>query len=441
MNRTKIMDVLSGKNVWEYYQEYKKSQWYSVPELEQVKINKLRRLLEHCYLNVPYYAQVMKNTGISPSDVTDLSIIENFPIITKEIIKSNYQDFIPTNLRKIRGVELSQTGGTTGNILLKRNDANTRSAVWAAFRRFEDWMNYNPSRDKALILMGGHVIKHKNLASFKSVLKNKIINIINNQVSFNPYETGPELTESIVNALKKYKFKLIRGYSQYLYNLAKILQNRGLYFNIPSITTTAEPLLKIHRDIFKRIFGAESFDQYGCGEVGGIAFECEKHEGLHITEEHVIIEVNENNEIIITDLDNFAMPFIRYWNADQILLSDKDCSCGRKHKLIKKVLGRTCDYIIGANGEYLHWAYFWHLVFDSGISEKYDLRKFQVIQKTKDSIIFRYVAKQLSREDERKLADNIKYRLGDIKITFVQEDNIENSKSGKYRPVINELLS
>ncbi len=440
MNRTKIMDVLSGKNVWEYYQEYKKSQWYSESDLKQIKINKFKKLVEHCYLNVPYYRKFMNKVGIVPSDVVDLSIIENFPIVTKEIIKSNYKEFIPSNLNTIKGVKVAQTGGTTGNILLKRNDAKSRGAVWGAFRRFEDWMNYKPG-DKALILMGGHVIKHKNLVYLKSMLKKKMVDLINNQISFNPYETSSEDIENIIYALKKYNFKLIRGYSQYLYNLSKLLQNRGLHFNIPSITTTAEPLLQIHRDIFKKVFGAESFDQYGCGEVGGIAFECEKHEGLHITEEHVIIEINENNEMIVTDLDNFAMPFIRYWNADQILLSDKECSCGRKHKLIKKVLGRVCDYIIGINGEYLHWAYFWHLVFDSGISEKYDLRKFQIVQKNREAIVFRYVAKKLSMEDERKLTDNIRYRLGDIKITFVQENNIENSKSGKYRPVINELLS
>jgi phenylacetate-CoA ligase len=117
--------------------------------------------------------------------------------------------------------------------------------------------------------------------------------------------------------LGKRKIKLLRSYTQYLYTIASELRQRGYRYNVKSIMTTAEPLFPEHRVLFQEVFGAEVFDQYGCGEIGGIAFECDHHEGLHVTEERVILETGETGELIITDLDNLALPLIRYSNADE----------------------------------------------------------------------------------------------------------------------------
>lgn len=435
MNITILGDFLTGKSVQKYYTLYSKTQWYDQKEMEEYQLVKLKRLINHCYYHVPFYTDYMKANGILPSDIDSLNKLTLFPIITKEIIKNHYDKFIPTNLKEIKGVKTSQTGGTTGNILFKRNDANTRSSVWATYKRFNDWMGYK-DRDKALILMGGHVIGH----SFKDSFKKFINDFITNKTSFSPYDTSEENLNKIISSLKNNKYKLIRSYSQFLYSLGLRLKHDGLHFNIKSITTTAEALMAEHRVIFKEVFNAESFDQYGCGEIGGVAFECDHHNGLHIAEERVIVDVNDKNELIITDLDNYSMPFVRYWNADQAILSDTPCSCGRKSRLIKTIMGRTCDYIIGLNGEFLHWAYFWHLFFDSGIADKQNLKKFQIIQEAKDSIKIRIVSDPISAEQLELLTRNIQNRLGEIKVVYIMDDDIENTKTGKYRPVINKLI-
>ena len=439
MNISKVSDWLSNKTVWNSYCELKESQWYSRDDLNSIKLRKFKRLIEHCYQNVPYYQKHMRSIGMIPSDINDIVQIEEFPIITKETIKENYLDFTPNNLQHIRGVKTSQTGGTTGNILIKRNDANTRSSIWGAFKRFEDWMGFE-TRDAALILMGGHVLKHRNIDSIKSKMRSNIINLLYNRVALNPYDTSTENTNRVISTLINFNFQLIRSYSQYLFFVCNTMKARNIKVSVPTVTTTAEPLMQIHRDVFKDVLGAESFDQYGCGEIGGIAFECDKHEGLHISEERLIVEIQANHDLVVTDLDNYAMPFIRYWNADQAVASTVKCSCGREHTLIEKILGRTCDYVTGVNGEFLHWAYFWHLVFDSGIAGKRNLLKFQVVQKSTNNIEFHYIADELSLQEKISISDNMKDRLGDMNIEFIQEKCIENSPSGKYRPVINEML-
>lgn len=439
MDTTKLSDILSGKNVYKRYLEFKESQWFSQSELKEIQLIKLKSLIYHCYENVPYYRNFMKKIDMIPSDIKSLDILRVFPIITKEIIKANYNDFTPVNLKKIKGVKISQTGGTTGNILMKRNDANSRSHAWGAYKRFEDWMGFKKG-EKLLRLMGGHVIHKHNLKSIINDLKYKVIYYLENSIVFNPYDTEEDVVNKIISTLIKQDIKLIRGYPQYLYNLCCIMEKRGIRGKVPLIMTTAEPLLEEHRKLYKKILDSESYDQYGCGEIGGIAFECSSHEGLHITEENVIVETDENNNLICTDLNNYSMPFIRYYNADQLIIKSEKCSCGRAHRLIGKILGRECDYIIGLNGEYLHWAYFWHLIFDSNIAERRDLRKFQVIQNSRDSIEFHYVADELSSDEKNIIRDNIRNHIGNGSIDFIQEKDIPNSKSGKYRPVINKLI-
>lgn len=440
MDFTIVSDIVTGKHVRKDYIQYMESQWYSKSDLAEIQSRKLWALMEHCYTNVPFYQRVMKEKGLIPSDFLSIESLNELPIITKEDIKRSYDDFTPTNLKLIRGVKSSQTGGTTGSILVKRNDSNTRSSIWGAYKRFEDWMGYRAG-DRALILMGGHVAHNHDLKHYMGKLASFILNAMKKQIVINPYSTDAGVTNSVISHLINSDVKLVRGYSQFLYNLCQLMKERGVSCHIPAITTTAEPLMPQHRELFKVVLGAESYDQYGCGEIGGVAFECEKHEGMHITEERVIVEQNESNDLILTDLDNYAMPFIRYYNADQAVVKNRKCSCGREHRLIEKVLGRTCDYVIGLNGEYLHWAYFWHLVFDSGIARNRDLKKFQIVQESKDTIVFKYIASSLNSMEIKSMTDNIQSRLGKIEVVFQQETEIPNASTGKYRPVINKIIS
>jgi phenylacetate-CoA ligase len=435
METIKIIDLLTGKTTYKYYTKYKETQWFNRDEMIKYQISKLRKLIHHCYVNVPYYTNIMKERKINPKAVESMNYIQQFPILTKEIIKENYELFIPINSNNIKGIKTSPTGGTTGSILNKRNDANTRSSIWGSYRRFYDWMGITPG-DMILTYWGGHIRKPNYREHFKNLLSNKL----RNTISFNAYDTCPNTIDLIIKCLKSGKIKLIQSYPQALYTLALQLRERGNSFKIKAIMTTSEPLMPQHRELFREVFNCEAYDQYGCGEIGGIAYECEAHNGLHITEERVYLEINENNELLITDLDNFAMPFIRYYNGDQAEFASEDCLCGRKSKVMKRILGRTCDYLLCRNGQSLHWAYFWHLLFDTEIALKRNFKKFQIVQKSEDFLLFRYVGDKLTKLDEGILLRMIREKMGDIKIDFIKEDDIECSISGKYRPVINELI-
>lgn len=432
MNPTLIVDIFSGKKVYKTYRQYSETQWFGEEEMRCYQLNKLSSLLSHCYHNVPYYRTEMNRIGLEPDDVSSLEVLSVFPILTKEDIKSNYEDFVPRNIDKIRGYKAGFTGGTTGGALKKMNDAATRSSTWGAYMRFYDWMGIG-KKDRILNLMGGY---GRNRAHLGKWLIKKGLDYLNNSISIDTYDPMDINLMLIERILDKQSISLIRGYTQYMYSIAMELQKKGKHYKLKAVMTTAEPLFPEHRDLFRDVFGCETFDQYGCGEIGGVAFECDHHNGLHVTEERVILETNERNELLITDLDNFAMPLIRYWNGDEAEISKDLCTCGRKSKLIRQIRGRVVDYLYGENGSKLHSSYLWKALYESGIAQRRNLIKFQMLQKDKSLLTLRYVGDQFDQIDMVTFRDLMIDKLGPIKVEFIKEHDIENASSGKFRPVI-----
>ena len=105
MNNIRIIDLLSGKTIWSYYKLYKQTQWYSKEQMEELQLHKLKKLLTHCYDNVEYYRNIIQKNNINIINIESINIIEQFPILTKEIIQENYNAFIPRNNKKIKGVD------------------------------------------------------------------------------------------------------------------------------------------------------------------------------------------------------------------------------------------------------------------------------------------------------------------------------------------------
>jgi phenylacetate-CoA ligase len=434
INSLRLSDFLTGKHVWEYYQLYLKTQWYGPEEMDDFKLLKFKKLIIHCFENVPFYRNHIVDSGMDPYKIKDFEILKSLPVIDKKTVLDNYRQFCPTNLNHFRKVKISKTSGTTGQILKTRSDAETRSSTWGSFERFNSWME-KKSGDCIINLKGGHVIK----SSVREKIKNKAVAVLENKYLLDAYDLTEKGIEHYYRLIKRFENPILRGYCQNIYDLANIFKKKGYFFRFKAITTTAEPLMPFHRKLFREVFGCETFDQYGCGEVGGVAYECNAHEGLHITEERVMLDLDSDNEIVLTDLDNLTFPLIRYRNGDQAILSDKFCSCGRKSKVLKEIIGRTSDNVYGPNGNSLHWGYFHHLLIDSNIAVNKNLLKFQVIQKQINELDFLIMADELSDQEKDLLMNSIKKVLGNVKISIRNVDNIPSLDSGKFKAIVSQL--
>jgi phenylacetate-CoA ligase len=127
-----------------------------------------------------------------------------------------------------------------------------------------------------------------------------------------------------------------------------------------AIISSSMMLLPHEGEVIKEVFKKKVFDRYGCEEVGLIASECEMHGGLHLNIDNLYIEFNteegspaspgEFGKIIVSDLRNWAMPFIRYQVEDVGVSSEKKCSCARGLPLMEGVVGRVADFLVKKDG-------------------------------------------------------------------------------------------
>jgi phenylacetate-CoA ligase len=176
-----------------------------------------------------------------------------------------------------------------------------------------------------------------------------------------------------------------------------------------------------------------------------IAAECSFQEGLHINSENIMVEIDDYNqiygikglgEIIVTDLNNYAMPFIRYNMGDVGIKSNKLCSCGRGLPVISDVKGRSSDFIKTKSGKIIHGESFSHLFY--GLS---GIIKYQIIQESYENIhVIICSQEKISSEINDTINKKLKDIIGnDVNVTLEQVNEIKTTDSGKYRFAISEI--
>jgi len=428
----RLVDVLSRKTVLTRYHFLRESQWWSREALRELQLAKLRRLLVHCAVNVPFYRDVMRAKHIDPSRVTSLEVLDEFPVIDKGTVKAEIGAFRSRSTHGLGLLRYTQTGGTTGEPLRFPKDSNVRSAAQAAMLLFHDWMGIG-TRDPKLVVWGAPIVPRGVARRARTWMLAQLFNVR----EVNSFTLSREQLPDVLGLLRRWKPKLIHGYCLTLVELARWMAEAGHTYAARAVSTTVEPLFDADRVTLQAAFTCAAFDQYGCGEVEAIAMECEAHQGLHVTEERVILELSASGEVILTDLDNLAFPFIRYRNGDVAEAAAQKCLCGRESRVLRRILGRSGDIVIGLNGRRLHPEFFTHLINESGIGGRRELRRYQVVQESANRIVWRMVCQPLLAEEERRLSEILREYLGPMDIRVENVEQISASASGKYRYVVN----
>jgi phenylacetate-CoA ligase len=222
------------------------------------------------------------------------------------------------------------------------------------------------------------------------------------------------------------------------------LQTLGIH----GLMSSAQTLDVESRARIETAFGARVFDKYGSREFSGIAYECEQHDGHHVVGEsyHVEILVNgrpalpgELGEVVITDLTNYVMPFIRYRIGDLAYAMDdsQPCACGRGLPRIGAVEGRVQSTVLGTNGVALPGSFFAHVLKDYG----YALERFQVEQPALGELVLRYVpaARFHPRVLDELFAAFRKYLGEDMSIRGEPVEKIDMVHTGKHQAVVNRV--
>lgn len=417
------------------------TQYWDEKRMEEYRINKLKSLVRHAYENVPYYTELFDRIGLKPDDILTIEDIKKIPVLTKSEARENRERLLSKDIEQRVYFEV-KTGGTTGPPLRILKDVDSYAFEWGSFYRWFDWIGVDIG-DPIITFWGAPTVLSVNVK--KKIIK-FITNYLTNQYYFNSFELSEKTLPKVIKRLNRYKPKLIKGYLSAILQIATYLNkhNLKLKFQPTAISTTSETLLPNQRKIIEEAFGCSVFDQYGCTEVTAVSYECKEHLGMHITQEHVIVEVlaDDNSEnfltgkLILTDLDCYVMPIIRYENGDTVSLSEGLCKCGVQLPLIQSIDGRVSQTIELKDGRNVHGVFFTDVLYELPRQGE-DIIKFQVFQCKSGEIEFRYESfKELSKEYLAQLEQSLS-RFFD-KVQLIRYDKIPASISGKHSYLLRE---
>jgi phenylacetate-CoA ligase len=434
-------DIVLGTNIVKSLQQLEQSQWWNEQQIKKLQEEKLRKLLEHAYLNVPYYRKMFDRQGIKPSQISTIDDLKKIPILTRRDVKENFpKGLVANNIPKDK-ILPGMTGGSTGRPLQFYRYVDSTSLDWGATLRAWGWAGYHIGNKYATLW--GHPLTLKQQTRFPRRLQNFIMR----NLLLSAYDIDEKTLHKYMIKLEEYQPEYIRGYTSAVYLLARYMrQQKKMTIKPKAIFTTSEMLLDHQRQLIENQFECKVFDNYGSGEIHAIASECEQHSGYHISAENVIVEVvNENGspaqpgkegELVITDLNNLAYPFIRYNIEDMSALISQPCACGRGLPLIGSIKGRVSDILVMPNGKQVPLGY-WVVLFETLIG----IDQYQIIQDTPTHLTVKIVKNsEYTHDDLTHITENLKIIGGD-ELTFEIQpvDEIQNSSSGKRRFVISNI--
>jgi len=412
-----------GGNVVSNLAELARTETFSRDDLKEYQFVKFKRLVEHAYRNVPYYRRRMESKGLTPADFRDIRDVTRLPVLTKKEIRDNQIDLRAIGSERAMKIVEFHTGGTTGEPLEFVRNAECVSFSRAAILRSYTWTGYRIG-DPMLVLTGGALMASP--LDFKQRVGFTLMNF-----HFLPaFQLRRDTLDGYIDVVRKNKIRYIRGYSTVIYEFAALCESEGITnIEFSAAYPTAEMITPAQADTIRRTFRCEIFDQYGCAEVNALTHQCTEGR-RHVIEEHVIIE-DIDNALVLTDLDNYAQPFIRYSNGDRGRISREPCPCGRNLTVLEEFLGRDSDFVYMKSGDRLAGVFFHHLMGNfAGVAQ------FQLIQERRGEMLLRIVRNaEYTPDDEFQLKRVIREH-SDIEPIIEYCDAIERTETGKITSVI-----
>lgn len=409
-----------------------KSQWDSLQEIKRIQLIKLRTLVKHADENVPFYHQTFRELKLRSRDIKSLEDLKKLPIIRKEDLRYNFPNTLAGNY-KIESLQKRATSGSTGKPLEVYRDKRVIWHDWAAWYRFASWYGFYP---------GDKIISLSTCRPLDLSIRNLLGNFARRWLWLSAYRMTEQTLRNFTLTLRRFKPKVLHGFTSPIFLLANFLRKEGVTdVSFSSIHTEGEPLLGFQRRLIESVFNCRVFDHYGSVEIGVIAQECEKHSGLHINAEERVVEFvkdgedvssEEEGEMVITDLNNYAMPFIRYNLEDVGTPTDEPCACGRGLPLIRELKGRLCDLIVGKDGG-LFGGQFFALPAPYIIRNHEWIRQFQIIQPSREKLLVRMIkSAEPKNEDLEYLINQIHKHLGDIEVKVDFVDSIPEASKRRF---------
>lgn len=427
---------LLGRPTFQYLGELERSQWFAPADLRALQRVKLKALLEHARENTRFYRRRFAAAGIDVRQLDPFDALNAVPLLDKAQIRESLDDMIWRGTP--RGVFRFDTGGSTGEPLIFYLDRRRQGYDQAARIRSHRWFGVDIG-DRELYLWGSpiEVKRGKGVKQLRDELFNHRL--------INAFDMSVSRMDQYLNVIECYRPACLFGYPSSLSLLAEHARLRGRSIDtrrLRAVFVTGEVCYVHQRETIGSVFGVPVTNGYGSRDGGFIAHEC-PHGSMHLTAENVIVEtvdpqglslpVGQAGEIVVTHLDAYAMPFIRYRTGDVGRLKPGRCACGRGLPMLDIVQGRTTDFLRLPDGTVRH-----------ALSIIYPLREiegvcqFRVTQHEDLSVTVDVVADdRVKRITAAAVARRVRPVVGEgVGLHVELVDRIVTERSGKHRYVL-----
>jgi len=319
-------------------------------ELQEIQLKKLKAQVKHCYDNSPFYKRKLKAANLTPESIKTLTDLHKLPFTVKNDLRDNY----PLGLLAVpptEVVEVHASSGTTGNPII---GAYTKADMdtWQELMARSIYTTGGRSGDVIHIAYGyglftGGLGFHYGAQKLGAAII--------------PASGG--MTQRQIKLMKDLKATILCCTPSFAVYLAETMAAEGVDpkkdLSLKLGLFGAEPWSERIRERIQTTLGIQAFDVYGLTELcgPGVSIECSAHNGLHIWEDHFIVETinsetgevlsdGEEGELVFTPLSKTALPLLRYRTRDISVIQTGNCPCGRTHARMMRVSGRSDDMLI-----------------------------------------------------------------------------------------------
>jgi phenylacetate-CoA ligase len=420
--------------------ELRSAQWSTRAEAERRNATRLSAILTYAHARSPFYRSRWPSFAGADISTAD-RILRELPLLSKADLQSSMADLEARP--RPRRVSRKTTGGSTGEpvTLLKDREgtAAERAAMWLAY----GWHGIHFG-DRGARFWGTSANRQRKIVS-------KLSDRVMNRIRFSAFAFSDADLQRYWMQCVRERPRYLHGYVSMLASFAEFLRAcdlDGRQLKLKAIIATSEPLTAVQRESMESVFGAPVRGEYGSGEVGSVAFECE-NATYHVMENHVLLEVlrpdgtradiGESGEIVLTDLVNRSLPLIRYRVGDNAVMGET-CGCGRTLPVLDRIWGRTYDFVEAPDGRRFHGEFFMYL-FEDLRQQGVRVRQFQVVQHSKSLLRVSVITELPLDRVEAAIAAGLSEAFRGMQIEVVRVAEILRAPSGKMEVIRNLLAS
>jgi len=414
-------DRLEGGSFVQWLRRYRSEQWLPFSQLKQIQRERLEMILRHARSNVPFYKNVTPASD-------PFEEIKSFPIIRKHELNNCVDDLTVRPKESLIAESGSGSSGIQSTVYMDKSAQASQRAMQML------WFEWSGYRLGDSILQTGITPKRGVVKKTKDLLL---------KTDYVPaFDLSPSAVQRILKkAAAKKDPSYLFGYASSLYVLAQAALESGLDgLSFRYAVSWGDKLFPHYREAIRRAFGCETLDTYGCTEGAMVGAECTQG-SFHLSINQCYVEIVSDDghpvspgnmgKVLVTRLDNFSMPLIRYYLGDLAELAPDDgaaCACGRGLPLLKRVIGRDTDIVRTRSGKQMIVHFF------TGIFEHIpQIKQFKVVQQELDGIEIHYIpgagfSPDVLSQIERTIGDHLKESFP---VMWIRTERIEPTKSGK----------